>query len=1219
MLTPSLDNYYLDILKISDRFENALSVHEFPFTNKNSIENLGQKTRRITVECVFQQNPPLNKQPGDKFLPTYDRHYEFLKHIKAGNDSYRLTHPAYGELVGQISNANPRHDDTINYVEITFEFLEIFDEEQVTPAPFPSNSTSKDFVQQTADTLASINNSRKLTRNLTQWTATLVTSKAIFDAFLSNITSPANSIINTIHYATDTPSQYMYSVNSVIDRIIESHAAGRDVPASFLNSIIVGCRAFKATLTNTDDQDRVHIMAASRVAYEAATVYEDDDKRREELESKEKTPTFDISGNKTGEIEILTPAMTVTELEISLGEVRTFLNEAVEIDRNNRTLNNQAKILQDYVNKIKLERDRLLVKEYPLQTLHDIARKNGLSYQAAERLLKLNPSIKNPAFVEGDITISLPPPPQPPIPEGKGFIVGARGIQAGVKAFSGETGIQGPIGPQGVTGVQGIQGVTGVQGQTGVAGETGVQGIQGQTGVQGVQGIQGQTGVAGETGVQGIQGNTGVQGETGVQGTQGVTGVAGIQGETGVQGVQGNTGVQGETGVQGTQGDTGVAGIQGETGVEGVTGETGVQGTQGITGVGIQYWDRDAGNGYLYPSTLSDRVGIGTTTPRGSLEIYGTPDSTWGTSVIFDPNYNARPSKIEFKNAIYGNAYIGIDKDNLLLSDSSSYALVLAKESNYNVHIGRNNVSRIIIEANSTKIVDNLKVDGNISVGTSLDSNWSATLDTILELGTSTSTNPTIFAEGTGLFIANNIYNDGIYRRKTAGVSSLITAGASDWRLSWASTGAADQNISNLLYNRIEIDDTETTINEDSIDVDFRIESKDSTSALFFEGSSGRLGMNTITPSYALDVQRTGPSGDISLIRIINKDPTIRDGSPDNNAAYFAAEAGNGAVKTQFFSSYMSASLGQSGHVAVTTNHDLNLWTNNIRRITVKNDGKVGIGTTIPGSLLDINGSSNPELRLTSSGNYGQIRQYTSEQALKLGVKGIDVLTIDDGKLNFHDSTVISSIPNISYSCIYNSHDQVGDIPFDENGNLVLQCRTNDLNCKIVFITPSFGDKIRAIMDSTAMKIFGDLDITGELSKGSGTFKIDHPNDPYNKYMYHSFVESPEMRNVYYGRADTTDSTSVIGLPYWWMALNGDNTDEFTYNLTPIGSYSRLFVNKEIKNNEFEVVSLDGDCKFSWTISGIRHDKFAEEHRVQVEVDKSEFEKGTLRYEGKNG
>ena len=50
-----------------------------------------------------------------------------------------------------------------------------------------------------------------------------------------------------------------------------------------------------------------------------------------------------------------------------------------------------------------------------------------------------------------------------------------------------------------------------------------------------------------------------------------------------------------------------------------------------------------------------------------------------------------------------------------------------------------------------------------------------------------------------------------------------------------------------------------------------------------------------------------------------------------------------------------------------------------------------------------------------------------------------------------------------------------------------------------------------------AGQFLGNVQVTGSLSKGAGSFKIDHPLDPANKYLYHSFVESPDMLNIYRG------------------------------------------------------------------------------------------------------
>ena len=78
----------------------------------------------------------------------------------------------------------------------------------------------------------------------------------------------------------------------------------------------------------------------------------------------------------------------------------------------------------------------------------------------------------------------------------------------------------------------------------------------------------------------------------------------------------------------------------------------------------------------------------------------------------------------------------------------------------------------------------------------------------------------------------------------------------------------------------------------------------------------------------------------------------------------------------------------------------------------------------------------------------------------------------------------------------------------------------------------------------------GNVRITGYIYKGGGGFKIDHPLDPANKYLSHSFVESPDMKNVYDGVAVLDGKGEAeIELPDWFGALNKD----FCYQLTAIG------------------------------------------------------------------
>ena len=97
----------------------------------------------------------------------------------------------------------------------------------------------------------------------------------------------------------------------------------------------------------------------------------------------------------------------------------------------------------------------------------------------------------------------------------------------------------------------------------------------------------------------------------------------------------------------------------------------------------------------------------------------------------------------------------------------------------------------------------------------------------------------------------------------------------------------------------------------------------------------------------------------------------------------------------------------------------------------------------------------------------------------------------------------------------------------------------------------------------------GNVEVDGNLSKAGGSFKIDHPLDPANKYLYHSFVESPDMMNIYDGNATLDGSgEAVVTLPDWFETLNRD----FRYQLTAVGAPGpNLYVAEEISGNHFKI------------------------------------------------
>lgn len=140
----------------------------------------------------------------------------------------------------------------------------------------------------------------------------------------------------------------------------------------------------------------------------------------------------------------------------------------------------------------------------------------------------------------------------------------------------------------------------------------------------------------------------------------------------------------------------------------------------------------------------------------------------------------------------------------------------------------------------------------------------------------------------------------------------------------------------------------------------------------------------------------------------------------------------------------------------------------------------------------------------------------------------------------------------------------------------------------------------------------GAVNVSGPLHKSGGGFRIDHPLDPAHKYLNHSFVESPEMKNVYDGVIELgDDGTATVTLPAWFEALNGD----FRYQLTPLGAPApELHIHTEIADRQFVIAGGEPGLRVSWQVTGIRRDPWAKANQVEPEMEKPEVEQGFYRH-----
>jgi len=202
-----------------------------------------------------------------------------------------------------------------------------------------------------------------------------------------------------------------------------------------------------------------------------------------------------------------------------------------------------------------------------------------------------------------------------------------------------------------------------------------------------------------------------------------------------------------------------------------------------------------------------------------------------------------------------------------------------------------------------------------------------------------------------------------------------------------------------------------------------------------------------------------------------------------------------------------------------------------------KDTPSIGIGTSSPGARLDVVGG----LRSTASGNYNEII----------------TTSIGDGVLN-------------------------------NNGNNWLVVK-NGVPADAMRIGSSGNVAIGNTSPSEKLDVTGNVTISGSISKGSGSFRIDHPLKPDTHHLVHSFIEGPQADNIYRGKAALVDGAATVNLDDaarmtegTFVALNG-NIQCFTTNET-----GWTAVRGTVSGNILAIEAQDSACTdtVSWLVIG---------------------------------
>lgn len=410
----------LELETIDDGFGKSIVRHEYPHVDGADLEDMGQTGRTVRMRAFFWDEP---HHFG------YDNHRAVLALLEA-TGFLELNHPAYGLLNGKAEQITVRHDDSERYAEVDFSFIEqlrgaatavqvvdvlatmeqaytaALDEElaRIKAAAVAEVGGQADGILdiELDPDLEILGQFTGVSRAAWGYVKKVDAAVRKLEGTLAEIALPANSLISTIDFATNLPGRLMGAVAQCVERysVLTEKLAG--APLRFLDSLRGGLLQLEAALPDFSSQLRA--AGAARACLALGEVFGADNDARRANQAAAATPAFDARGNRIPSAAPQ-PVLTVQEMEAAVALARTWIQEAIGLDRSRTELKAMGRALVDHLNQVKIESENLVAVEIdqPLP-LHLVCLKYGISYRDAERLLAVN-RIRRPNFTQGEVLV----------------------------------------------------------------------------------------------------------------------------------------------------------------------------------------------------------------------------------------------------------------------------------------------------------------------------------------------------------------------------------------------------------------------------------------------------------------------------------------------------------------------------------------------------------------------------------------------------------------------------------------------------------------------------------------------------------------------------------------------------------------------------------------------------------------------------------------------
>jgi len=165
-------------------------------------------------------------------------------------------------------------------------------------------------------------------------------------------------------------------------------------------------------------------------------------------------------------------------------------------------------------------------------------------------------------------------------------------------------------------------------------------------------------------------------------------------------------------------------------------------------------------------------------------------------------------------------------------------------------------------------------------------------------------------------------------------------------------------------------------------------------------------------------------------------------------------------------------------------------------------------------------------------------------------------------------------------------------LQYDNNGNTVSMGSVNDT---VVNIIQGNATAISIAADLDVSMPSSNLTVAGSISKGSGSFKIDHPltSKKDTHHLVHSFIEGPQADLIYRGTATLSSGSATVNID----TVSGMTSGTFVALNTNVQCFTNnesgwTAIKGSVSGNTLTITAQDNSCTdtISWMVIGERHD-----------------------------